>query len=66
MLALEKSTLLLPNGDNLPESHFGVMRFGSIDYSPFQKQLLTLVEAMEKKRVCEITYSKIGEKRVRI
>jgi len=65
MLALEKSTLLLPDDSNLPESHFGVMRFGSIDYSPFQKQLLTLVEAMEKKRVCEITYRKIGEKRAK-
>ena len=65
MLALEKSTLLLPDGGNLPESHFGVMRFGSIDYSPFRKQLLTLIEAMEKKRVCEITYCKIGEKRAK-
>ncbi len=66
MLALEKSTLLLPSGDNLPESHFGVMRFGHIDYSPFQKQLITLVEAMEKKRVCEISYRKIGEKRAKV
>jgi predicted DNA-binding transcriptional regulator YafY len=65
MLALEKSTLLLPDGAGLPESHFGVMRFGSIDYSPYQKQLLTLVEAMEKKRVCEITYRKIGEPRAK-
>lgn len=65
MLALEKSTLLLPVGDCLPEDHFGAMRFGSIDYSPFQKQLRTLIEALEKKRVCEITYLKIGEKRAK-
>jgi len=65
MLALEKSTLLLPPGDRLPEDHFGVMRFGCVDYSPFQKQLVTLVDAMRKKRVCEISYRKLEDKRAK-
>ena len=59
MLTIEKSTRLLPEDEALPEGNFGVLRFGSIDYSPYRSQLRTLVEAMERKRVCEVKYQRI-------
>ncbi|MBU8870743.1 MAG: WYL domain-containing protein [Gemmatimonadales bacterium] len=63
MLTIEKSSRMLPEDEALPEGNFGVLRFGTIDYSPFQKQLRTLVEAMEKKRVCEVKYRRVLDKR---
>jgi len=65
MLAIEKSTRMLPEDEALPEGNFGVLRFGTIDYSPFQKQLQTLIMAMEKKLVCEVTYRRIMDKRAK-
>ncbi len=65
MLALDKSTHLLPDESELKDDHFGVMRFGSIDYSPFQNQLVTLVEAMDQNKVCEISYRKLSDKRAK-
>ena len=66
MLAIEKSTHLLPEDEALPEGNFGVMRFGTIDYSPFQKQLGTLIAALEKKRVCEVAYRRILDKQDKV
>ena len=63
MLAIEKTTRLLPEGEDLHEGHFGVLRFGAIDYSPFQKQLRILVDAMEARLVCEIKYQRILDKK---
>jgi predicted DNA-binding transcriptional regulator YafY len=63
MLAIEKSTKMLPQDVALPEGNFGALRFGTIDYTPFQKQLETLVHAMENKKVCEIMYKRILDKR---
>lgn len=45
---------------------FGIYRPGAIDYTPHQKHWHTLLEAMEKGRVCEITYRKIGEKKAKL
>ncbi|MFO7652402.1 MAG: WYL domain-containing protein [Candidatus Krumholzibacteriia bacterium] len=63
MLAIEKSTNMLPENEVLPEGNFGVLRFGTIDYSPFQKQLRTLIESMERKRVCEVEYRRVLDER---
>jgi len=63
LLAIEKSTKMLPKDESLPEGNFGILRFGTIDYSPFQKQLATLVEGMENKKVCEVMYKRILDKR---
>ena len=65
MLAIEKSTLMLPEDEALPEGNFGVLRFGTIDYGPFQGYLRLLVEAMERKRVCEVAYRRILDKKAR-
>ena len=62
MLAIEKSTHLLPENESLPEGKFGILRFGTIDYSPFQKQLRDLMDAMERKLVCEVDYKRILDK----
>ena len=65
MLTIEKSSRMLPEDEALPEGNFGVLRFGSIDYSPFQKQLHTLIGAMEKKLVCEVKYRRVLDKRAK-
>jgi predicted DNA-binding transcriptional regulator YafY len=47
------------------DTPFGIYRPGAIDYTPHQKHWHTLLEAMDKGRVCEITYRKIGEKKAK-
>ncbi len=65
MLAIEKSTRLLPEDEALPDGNFSVLRFGSIDYSPYRKQLRILIEAMDRKRVCEVKYRRLLDKRAK-
>ena len=71
MSALHKSSQLLhdtPDGDaatNDESRVYGVYRPGAIDYTPFQTQWQTLLEAMEKSLVCEISYRKILDKRAK-
>ncbi|MCB1185251.1 WYL domain-containing protein, partial [bacterium] len=70
MSALHKSQQLLhdspESGDDSADHDariYGVYRPGAIDYTPFRAQWQTLLEAMEKSLVCEISYQKILEKK---
>lgn len=55
-----------PGGRGLAtDQPFGIYRPGAIDYTPHQKHWQTLLEAMEKGRVCEIDYRKIGQKKAK-
>ncbi len=67
MSALHKSSQLLldtPENDDKNEARiYGVYRPGAIDYTPFQPQWQTLLQAMEKSLVCEISYKKVLDKR---
>ncbi len=63
--ALEKSQALLPHKKLLPSRHFASFRPGSIDYTPYHGIIQTLIEAMEKRRVCKITYRSIMSKRAK-
>lgn len=70
MSALHKSSQMLHDthdGEhNADESRvYGVYRPGAIDYTPFQSQWQTLLEAMEKSLVCEISYKKVLDKKPR-
>ena len=54
--ALVKSQALLPGKEAASLDHFASFKPGSIDYTPHQASMRTLIEAMEKKRICKITY----------
>ena len=63
--ALDKSTALLPHEKPLASQHFSSFRPGSIDYTPHQETIHTLIEAMDKKRICRISYKSIMAKRAK-
>lgn len=54
--AVERTGRLLGEGEEIPASVFGAYRPGSIDYTPHQETLQTLLEAWRGKRVCEVRY----------
>jgi predicted DNA-binding transcriptional regulator YafY len=58
-IAIHKSKTLLPTPGCTLSDHFGAMRFGTIDYSPHQESMRTLIEAMQKKKVCVVSYQAI-------
>lgn len=65
MSAIHKSKQLLEGSSPSAEAPYGIYRPGTIDYTPHQKHWHTLLEGMEKGRVCEITYRKINEKKAK-
>lgn len=57
--ALEKSSVLL-NRDHIPSAdYFGSFRPGSIDYTPHHETIRNIIEALDKRHVCKITYRRI-------
>lgn len=60
--ALEKSQAFLPQEKTLSSHHFASFRPGSIDYTPHQDAIRTLIEAMEGKRICKLSYQSIRAK----
>jgi predicted DNA-binding transcriptional regulator YafY len=65
-LALHKSKALLP-AEAIPLADlFGDIRCGTIDYTPFQEAIHTLIEAMQRKRVCVVTYQAIREREPKV
>lgn len=60
--ALFKNQALLPEGC-VCASNFAVYRPGSIDYTNHHSSICTLIEAMEKRKVCRITYQAILEEK---
>jgi predicted DNA-binding transcriptional regulator YafY len=56
---LEKSTVLLPVERPPSDGHFASLQSGHIDYTPHQRTLRTLIEAMEQQRVCEVRYRRL-------
>ena len=61
--ALEKGRALLPREASFSSRHFASFRPGTIDYTPQQESIRTLLEAMEKSRVCKISYRAILAKK---
>ena len=63
--ALEKGQALLPEGKRVSFRHFASFHPGSIDYTPHQETIRRLIEAMEKRKTCQVTYRAIMEKRAK-
>ncbi|MBW1743958.1 MAG: WYL domain-containing protein, partial [Deltaproteobacteria bacterium] len=57
--ALLKSRALLPDDKAPTAQHFASFRPGTIDYTPHQNTIRTIIEAMESKKVCKVTYQAI-------
>jgi len=55
---LEKSQLLLSGGQRTI-NHFGTFYAGRIDYSSHQDTIRSTIDAMDKKKICEVKYQKI-------
>lgn len=61
--ALLKSRVLLAGKDDVSGCHFAAFRPVTIDYTPHHQTIRSLIEAMEAKTVCRITYQALMEKR---
>jgi predicted DNA-binding transcriptional regulator YafY len=59
--ALWKSRELLPEGKSLSSQPFASFRPGSIDYTPHQGTIRKLLQAMEEKKICKVSYQSIME-----
>ena len=58
--ALEKSGRHLPPGVEPSGRGFGVVRSGVIDYTAQEGILRTLIEGLDRRRVCEVVYRSLG------
>lgn len=57
--AILKSKTALAGGQQIKECNFAAFRPGTIDYTPQHQIIHTLIEAMEKRKVCKLTYQGI-------
>jgi predicted DNA-binding transcriptional regulator YafY len=57
--ALEKNQSHLPAERQVAARHFASFMAGSIDYTPHQDTIRTLIEAMDNNNICKITYKSI-------
>lgn len=55
-IALEKSRALINSPKGPIPDHFAVFRSGSIDYTPHQVTIKTIIDAMEQRRICKLVY----------
>jgi len=58
-MALLKNQILLPGTKMSLPQHFDSFLPGTIDYTPYQETIHTLIEAMEERKICRITYQAI-------
>jgi len=58
--AVEKSMTLLPKNAKVSDKHFGSLKLGRIDYTPYRTAIHKLIEAMNSNRDCAITYRSAG------
>lgn len=63
--ALFKSRALLEGEKKMSTHHFAAFRPGCIDYTPFFGMICTLIEAMEHKRICKLSYTPIMEEKAK-
>ena len=63
--ALVKSRSLMEGSGNLTSGHFECFRPGTIDYTPYHEIIRSLIEAMESKKICKVTYKAIMENRAK-
>ena len=63
--ALEKNHAFLQQDKQASPHHFASFRSGSIDYTPHQDAIRTLIESMNNKKICKISYKSIMAKRAK-
>lgn len=63
--ALEKSLPLTEGEGKLPSRHFASFCTGTIDYTPYQDMIRTLIDAMDAGNVCRVTYRAVMEKKAK-
>jgi predicted DNA-binding transcriptional regulator YafY len=63
--ALEKTIPLLSGETKLPSRHFASFSTGTIDYTPHQENIRALIEVMNAKKICRITYQAIMQKKAK-
>jgi predicted DNA-binding transcriptional regulator YafY len=63
--ALEKNHAALPPDKAPSPQHFASFRSGSIDYTPHQDTIRVLIEAMDNRKICKITYKSIMASRAK-
>ncbi|MFH0809078.1 MAG: WYL domain-containing transcriptional regulator [Pseudomonadota bacterium] len=61
--ALLKSQAFLSEEKERPADHFASFRPGTIDYTPHQGTILTLLTAMEASKLCKVTYCGLMDQR---
>lgn len=64
--ALLKSRILLPEKREKSFRNFGSFRPGTIDYTPHHDTIYTIIEGMEAKKICKVSYQAIMEKKEKI
>jgi predicted DNA-binding transcriptional regulator YafY len=63
--ALEKNLPLVSGEGRLLSRHFASFCTGTIDYTPHQGKIRILIEAMNAKKICRITYQAIMQKKAK-
>lgn len=63
--ALEKNLSLAACAGGLPSRHFASFCTGTIDYTPHQETIRILIDAMNAKKICRITYQAIMQKKAK-
>ena len=64
--ALEKNHDCISEDKMPPSQHFASFRSGSIDYTPHQSTIRTLIEAMDARKICKISYKSIMAERAKM
>jgi predicted DNA-binding transcriptional regulator YafY len=62
---LEKNHSALPDEKAPSPQHFASFRSGSIDYTPHQDTIRTLIEAMDNRKICKVNYKSIMASRAK-
>ncbi|MBF0530817.1 MAG: WYL domain-containing protein, partial [Deltaproteobacteria bacterium] len=57
--ALLKTRALMDKGQEAQGDCFASLKFGYIDYTPHQETIKKLIQAMDERKICQITYKRI-------
>ncbi|MGD9304183.1 MAG: WYL domain-containing protein [Desulfobacterales bacterium] len=63
--ALEKNQSHLSAEKQVTARHFASFKAGSIDYTPHQDAICALIEAMDNRKICKVTYKSIMASRAK-
>jgi predicted DNA-binding transcriptional regulator YafY len=61
--AFFKSKVLFPEGMEAPPGHFASYSLGTIDHTPHHATMHTIIQAIDKKCVCRVSYQGLDDKK---